>query len=304
MSESMGFSVRIFIPTGEPEGLRVIEKSNWTGQGLFFPRTRYSEASRREELKRTGVYLLWDIGESGQSRAYVGEGDSLRPRLDRHQKKKDFWTHAVAFTSKDENLNKAHVQYLESRLIQLAGEAKRCELDNENVPNPPSLSEPDKADAELFLADMLLCLPVLGVSFFKKTGEPASADQGPSPLAKESVPSSSGNRESTALFLRAKGIEAEGYEDAGGFVVRSGSQAVKDEAPGIRASRSDLRKKLVDQGVLEDRGSAFAFAQDWEFNSPSMAAGVLLGMSRNGRTAWQDRNGRSLKEIQEAALDS
>ncbi len=62
---SQGFSVRIFIPSGNPDGLRIIEKSNWIGQGLFFPRALFPEARQRDELKRTGVYVLWGPGESG-----------------------------------------------------------------------------------------------------------------------------------------------------------------------------------------------------------------------------------------------
>ena len=113
-----GFSVRIFIPGGEPDGLRIVEKSNWTGQGLVFPRAQFAEARQRPELKRTGVYILWGPGETGQlPRAYVGEGDAVLPRLDQHAKSKDFWTHAAVFASKDQNLNKAHVQYLEARLV-------------------------------------------------------------------------------------------------------------------------------------------------------------------------------------------
>ncbi len=120
MSRTPGFSVRIFIPTGEPEGLRLVEKSNWTGQGLVFPRAQFAKARQRPELRRTGVYLLWGMGERQLPRVYVGEGDGVLARLDSHAKAKDFWTHAAVFTSKDENLNKAHVQYLESRLVILA----------------------------------------------------------------------------------------------------------------------------------------------------------------------------------------
>ncbi|MFN3327112.1 MAG: GIY-YIG nuclease family protein, partial [Bryobacteraceae bacterium] len=166
---SQGFSVRIFIPSGNPDGLRIIEKSHWIGQGLFFPRALFAEARQRDELKRTGVYVLWGPGESGQLlRIYVGEGDSVLSRLDQHAKQKDFWTHAVVFTSKDQNLNKAHVKYLEARLVQLAADAKRAELDNGNIPQLPTLSEADKADAEAFLQDMLLCLPLLGLNVFEK----------------------------------------------------------------------------------------------------------------------------------------
>lgn len=143
----------------------------------------------------------------------VGEGDVVRPRLDQQAKQKDFWTHAVVFTSKDQNLNKAHVQYLEARLVALAAEAKRAELENGNAPQLPALSEADAADAEEFLADLLLCLPVVGVNLFErsKVGAPKSRE----------------------LILKAKGIEARGVDSAEGFVVRgiAGSQGRSDVDP-------------------------------------------------------------------------
>ena len=285
MSEALGSSVRIFIPTGEPEGLRVIEKSNWTGQGLFFPRAIYSEVRGWEELKRTGVYILWSPSESGQlPRAYVGEGDALLDRLDSHARNKDFWTHVVVFISKDQNLNKAHVQYLEARLVRLAAEARRCELDNANVPQIPSLSDADAADAKLYLADMLLCLPIVGVSFFEK------------PRTQE--------KKRQDLFLKAKDISARGYEDAGGFVVRSGSQAVKDEVASIHAYLSNQRKALLSHGLLEDDGTVYRLVQDYVFSSPSTASGVLLGRPSSGLADWKDGNGRSLRRIQEATFES
>jgi hypothetical protein len=281
MNGVRAFSVRTYIPSGNPEGLRIVEKSNWTGQGLVFPRTQFGEARERDELRRTGVYVLWGPGESGQlPRVYVGEGDSVLSRLEQHAKQKDFWTHAVVFTSKDQNLNKAHVKYLEARLVQLAAEAKRSELDNGNVPQAPVLSEADAADAEAFLADLLLCLPIIGLNVFEKTKAVGS--------------------KSHDLILRAKGVEARGQEAAEGFVVRAGSQAVKREVPSIHAYLSGLRRALVEQGVLEDVGSCYRLSQNYTFNSPSTAAGVLLGRSANGRIEWKDAQGRTLREIQEA----
>lgn len=280
--QAVGFSVRIFVPGGEPEGLRLVEKSNWTGQGIVFPRAQFADVRKREEIQRTGVYILHGPSESGQlPLVYIGEGDNVLARLDSHAKNKDFWTHAVVFTSKDQNLNKAHVQHLESRLVGLAAGAKRCELENGNVPRPPSLSEADIADAEGYLADLLLCLPVVGVSFFDKPRE--------------------SKRESNDLFLRGRGVEARGYDGAEGFVVRAGARAVKDEVPSIHNYMSTLRSTLIEKGVLEDAGEHYRLAQDYTFNSPSTAGGVLLGRTCSGRTEWKDANGRSLKEIQEAA---
>ncbi|WP_019559504.1 GIY-YIG nuclease family protein [Caldimonas manganoxidans] len=161
MTEKRAFSVRIFVPMGDPEGLRIIEKSNWTGQGLMFPRAIFAEVRQRPELQRAGVYVLWGPGVFGQlPRIYVGEGDFLRARLDQHHKQKDFWTHAIVFTSKDQNLNKAHVQYLEARLVSLASQARRAELDNGNVPQLGSSSfrvEPNSHNDSWSLSPVGMC---------------------------------------------------------------------------------------------------------------------------------------------------
>ena len=281
----LGFSMKIFVPAGDPEGIRVVEKSNWTGKGIVFPRSLLPEVRRRKELKLPGVYVLWEAGGSGQlPRTYMGEGNKLLQRLNSHANSKDFWTHGVAFISKDKSLNKAHVQYLEARLMQLADEAKRCDLDNANVPQIPALSDADKADAELYLADMLLCLPIVGVSFFEKPRGTAE--------------------KSRELFLSSKGIQACGYEEPGGFVVLAGSQAVKNEVTSINTYFSDQRKALLNQKLFEDTGTTYRLVGDCIFTSPSTAASVLLGSNSNGRTEWKDAEGRSLKEIQAAEMET
>ena len=277
------FSVRLFLPGGDPHGVKIVEKSNWTGTGLVIPRTLFGETRVRSELQRAGVYLLIGPGELSQlPRLYVGEGDPIGPRLDSHAKAKDFWTHLVGFTSKDQNLNKAHVQFLESRLIELARAAKRCTLDNGNSPTAPSLSEADAAEVEGFLADVLLCLPVLGYGFF----EPAPS---PAPSAME-------------FFLAGRGIHARGYESATGFIVRAGSCASKSEVKSIHNYMHDLRQSLIEQGVFAEKGECYEVTQDYAFNSPSTASGVMLGRTSNGRAEWKTKDGRTLKSVQDAEV--
>jgi len=248
----------------------------------------FGESKTREELSRTGVYLLVGPSESSALQVlYVGEGDPVKPRLEEHAKKKDFWTHAVVFTSKDTNLNKAHVQRLESRLVELAQAAKRCILDNGNVPKPPSLSESAEAEVEGFLDDLLLCLPILGYSLFE-TESAASA-------------LSSTNAGGRMLYLKSKGIEATGRDTPAGFIVYAGALMVGDDmiAPSMhdymRAIRSDLQR----QGVFVTDGAGFKLKQDYTFNSPSMAACVMLGRAANGRVEWKAKDGHTLKEIQD-----
>jgi hypothetical protein len=285
-----GFSVNVFLPTGDPEGLKVVEKSNWTGRGLVIPRAMFGEGKSREELGRTGVYLLVGPSEaSALPSLYVGEGDPIRPRLEQHLKNKEFWTHAIAFTSKDTNLNKAHVQRLESRLVELAKNAKRCVLDNGNMPAPPSLSEADEAMAEGFLDDVLLCLPILGYSMFE-TGAAAAARS---------------NEET--LHLSAKGVEATGKDTAAGFVVFARSMAVGDDkvVPSVIKhfpAVKELRDELIRQQVLVPQADNLLLTIDYTFSSPSMASSVVLGRTSNGREVWKTRDGRTLKQIQEAEV--
>jgi hypothetical protein len=290
-SQRRGFSVNVFLPAGDPEGLKVVEKSNWTGRGLVIPRPMFAESRSRPELERTGVYLLVGPSETSSLPAlYVGEGDPVKPRLDQHARNKDFWTHAVVFTSKDSNLNKAHVQRLESRLVELASTAKRAALENGNMPTPPSLSEAEEAFAEGFLDDILLCLPILGYALFE-TAETATAGT-------EAYDSGV-----ATLHLRAKGIEATGADTPAGFIVRAGSKAVRDDkmAPSTHANMRELREELVRQNVLVPDGECLRLTQDYLFASPSLAAGVMLGRPANGRVEWKTPDGRTLKDVQNAA---
>lgn len=248
---------------------------------MVFPRVLLSEARKRRELSRTGVYiLLGPPEESGLPRVYVGEGDAIKPRLEQHAAKKDFWTTCIAFTSKDENLNKAHVQFIESRLVELAANAKRCVLDNGNIPALPSLSEADAADAEGFLAEILLCCPLLGLSVFSTTAASPKAGR--------------------QLFISAKGIKAQGVESPKGFVVHAGSEVVKTEVPSCPAHANKLRAALVANGVLKPSDGGFVFTQDYAFDSPSTAAAVVQGRNANGRIDWKLKDGTTLKDLQEA----
>jgi hypothetical protein len=202
--------------------------------------------------------------------------------LEQHVKRKEFWSHAVIFTSKDDSLNKAHVQYLEARLVELAAEAKRVDLANENTPKRRTLSEADRAVAEAFLQDMRLCLRLVGLNFFEK-GKGAG-------------------EKSYDLVLKAKrkGIEAWGQTTGQGFVVRAGSRAVKNESDLLSRGYRKIRQDLLARGTFADEGSYYLLTQDCTFRSPSAAATVLLGRSANGRREWRDAQGRTLKEIQEA----
>lgn len=285
MSDARPTSIRIFLAEGVPEGLRIVEKSNWTGRAVVAGRAQLGQALARDELNQPGVYVLTGPAEEGAPRLYVGEADVLRERLRQHVAGKDFWTRFVAFTSTNEGLNKAHVRYLESRLVELAKTANQWSLDNRSAPSPPPLSEPDRADAEWFLQEMLVIFPLLGVDAFE-----TAAGQAREPETAECE---------QLLVLNERGAKARGREVGDGFVVFEGSQARATEVASIHEYMRDLRQQLRERDVLRVEGDSLIFTQDFRFNSPSTAAGVLVGGSANGRITWKDEQGRTLKALQE-----
>lgn len=165
-----GYTIRIFVADGDPEGVRVIDQMNWTGTGIVFPRGLWPKVKARKEFDRAGVYILVGYAENDDElpRLYVGEGDGIRARIDLHDQKKEFWTWGISFTSNAGALNKAHVQWLEYGLVQRAKEAGQCILDNGNAPQAPALSEHEEADVAGFLDQMLRILPLVNLRAFEK----------------------------------------------------------------------------------------------------------------------------------------
>ncbi|MGP9508165.1 GIY-YIG nuclease family protein [Halomonas sp. AOP43-D1-39] len=283
-------SIRIFLADGTPEGLRIVEKSNWTGRAVVANRSQLERALARSEMAQPGVYVLTGQTEDGAAKLYVGEADALGDRIKQHVSGKEFWTRVVAFTSTNEGLNKANVRYLEASLLALAKTANQWALDNGTFPAPPPLSEADRADAEWFLAEMLVIFPLLGIDAF----EAASSQAAASSLEQVEPP--------LTLYLNERGAEGAGREVADGFVVLKGSLARAEETLSIHDYMREQRQLLQERGVLAPQDGKLVFTQDFRFSSPSAAAGVLVGGSANGRLAWKDANGKTLKAIQDVRL--
>jgi len=163
------FTIRIFVPDGDPDGVRLIDRMNWTGLGLVFPRTKWMDVRQRPELQRTGVYIL--VGYNDQDddlpTLYIGQADGVRNRIESHYNAKVFWDWGTVFVSNSGGLNRAHVTWLEYALVKRAIDAKRCYLDNGNSPQEPALSEAEKADTRAFLKEILQILPLVGLRAFE-----------------------------------------------------------------------------------------------------------------------------------------
>lgn len=275
-------TIKIFLVHGDPKRLRTAELSNWTGKAVAGPRSEFDSVLDREESRNSGVYFLTGIDpETGKVAVYVGEAESIGERVKGHLDR-DFWNHIAFFTSKDENLTKAHIRYLEGRLIEQAKKAGRAEVKN-NQGSGSKLPESDREDMEIFLEKIHQLLPVLGVEVLVPTTSTAA-----------------GRNETATLSCEIKGFKATGYLTPNGIVVLAGSQAVLTERPSAQKYPwpINMRQQLKDQGSLKEKADHLLFTKDIEFSSPSAAAAVIHGGSANGLTAWKNKDGKTLKELE------
>jgi hypothetical protein len=146
------YTIRIYVPDGDPEGLRIIDQMNWTGLGIIFPRQDWSTIKLRADFSKPGVYILVGyVTDDDLPTLYIGQGDIVRARIDSHVQNKEFWSRAVIFVSSAASgLNRAHATWLEHALIKRATEAGRCHLENGNEPQEPNFQKLRKPILRLF----------------------------------------------------------------------------------------------------------------------------------------------------------
>lgn len=289
-----GRSIRLFLVDGNPTGIRTAEVGLSTIKGVYIPRGGLELFAKREEARRTGVYILAgaDPATPGRTKVYVGEADEVLTRLVAHDNdlEKDFWDRAVAFVSKDQNLTKAHVRYVEARLIDLASRARRATIDNKTKPPGGKLPEADVAEMEDFIWQVNLLLSTMGIDAF---------DQVPS----ASVATSESNRLDRPTFLMAgSGYSATCVVIDGEFVVQRGSTARIEEANSLGESTRAKRQELLASGVLVPARGAWEFTQDYAFGSASATAQVVCGANVNGRTSLKTKEGMTFAAWQERQI--
>ncbi|TXH04996.1 MAG: GIY-YIG nuclease family protein [Nevskiaceae bacterium] len=310
-----GKTVRIYLADGSASGVRHAEITNWSGQALACPRTRFTDLKAWPETNRPGVYFLFGLDEeSGRDVAYIGEAEVVIERISSHVSGKDFWTDLVAFTSKDDNLTKAHVRYLESRLVQLAQNAGRYILTNSVSPQPASLPRADQDAMEDYIESLGMLLAALGHKVLVPlTTKPASPSSQPNATATsridlttptEASPIPATSKEPTNYSLRVGRIYATAQKTNEGLVVLAGSEAAPDSQPSLSSGYRAIREKLIASGALLVADGKARFSRDHLFRSPSQAAAVIVGYSINGRDAWKAEDSRTWGQIEDAAAQS
>ena len=283
MSKPAAKTIQIFLPDGNARSVRIAEITSRTVQAIQIPRSKLKAAESRDEVQRVGVYFLFGEteDEAGKPVAYVGEAENCYQRLAEHHRSKEFWNTAVAITSKTMSFTKAHARYLEYDCIRKARDADRFRLENHQTPVEPHIPEPMLAELRDNFGTIRALLSVLGFPILE-------------PLT------SKGKQKSTPRILQCsgKGAEAHGEYTEDGLVVFEGSTANPQTVPSAGDSTRRRRERLQEDGVLQSNGTLLVFQEDHAFNSPSGAAGVVLGRSANGWREWTDERGRTLDELE------
>ena len=285
-----GKTIKLFLMDADPNGRIICELSNWTGKAYRIPRGKVKDCVNREELKSTAVYILFGGAESSakKPKAYIGEAENVYNRLVQHISEKEFWNEAVVFISKDENLNKAHIKYLESRLFELASDVGRYEIQNGNKPTRSSISESDQAEMEEFIEYVRMLVNTLNFKVFE-------------PFFKESTSVESDFEE---LYLQgARGAAGRGKRVVDGFVVFKDSETAFSTVPSFPKGFSSLRDELIENEVIKEEQGKLIFFTDYLFSSPSSAAAIIMGRNANGLIEWKDKSGKSLKDIESGEIE-
>ncbi len=285
-----GRQIKIYLADGAVTGVRHAEIVNWTGQALALPRNRVKELADWQEVHKPGVYFLFGIDEqTGNDAVYIGEAEHVGQRIQQHVAKKDFWHEAVCFSNKDENLTKAHVKYLESRLVDISKNTKRYQLLNGNQPPQAVLPRGDRDAMEEFLANIRLLLGALGYRVLE-------------PLTKHLTHLDSQIEEKddaiTLLNLKAKKYQAQAQLTDEGLVVLAGAEAATNSTASLSNGNAKKRALMLEKGQFKLQEGKYLLQDDMLFTSPSQAASVLLGYPCNGLDYWQDQQGKSLKQLE------
>ncbi len=276
-------TIQIFLPSGEPRGLRIAEITTRIVQVFEVPRSLLQDFVAMPESEQVAVYFLVGHDDQGEGdRVYIGQSSDVRARLQKHDsdKNKDFWQRVFVLVSRTNSLTQTHALFLEWCCLQEAGKAGRYVIENGNAGSKPHTPAPLQADCLEIFATGRVLLATLGVPLFD-------------PVAQ------AGRRASDDEFgCTAGGAEARGVYTTEGFVVLKGSIGRLANVPSIRGTSSErMRDDLLAKKVMEARGDKVVFIQDHLFGSPSMAAIAVLGRSANGWVEWKTEDGKTLDEI-------
>lgn len=277
--KSLGKTIQIYCPEGEPRGVRIAEITTRIVQAIVVPRAKLRQGLARPELGGVGLYLLFGETETGGAPlAYIGEAEDCCARFRQHNRTKDFWNVGVAIVSRTASFTKAHGKLLEWLAIEQATKTGRYQLDNGNAGGEPAVPEWMRAEVAEVFETMEVLLGTLGFPIFEPAADYIAGGQ-------------------SVFVCRRGGADARGVYNEEGFVVLKGSIARRDMTTSAQDTVGPRREEMISSGALVAVKGGYRFVRDVPFSTPSAAAAIVTGGSANGWVEWKNEQGQTLDEV-------
>lgn len=243
------------------------------------PRSNLSYLNTQQKLQKPAFYILLGEDEATKPKAYIGETENFRERVKDHDSKKAFWHKALIFVSKDADMTKVDVQYLEHIAIATAKKANSFILsDNKQIPKAPNLPEHQQNSMDEFFEDVKFLASFIGCNIFE-ISQPKSEH---------------------LFYTKGRGCNATGFYSSDGFTVLKGSVIAKSVVPSF--NWKEKREKMIKE-YTSDENSMLTLTSDKTFSSPSTASDFCIGSSNNGWLVWRDEDGNTLDSVYRKQLD-
>jgi hypothetical protein len=279
-------TIQIYLPGGDPRGIRVADITTLTVQVIEVPRKLLPDFIKMPQSDQEALYFLFSEVEDGteQKKVYFGQSGDLRHRLTTGHRDRD-WERVLVLVSRTNSLTRTHALFLEWHCIQASRMAGRYADENGNAGSKPHTPAPLEADClEIFETGRSL-LATLGYPIFDpvaKAVEHSKADE--------------------IFYCTGSNANGRGQYTQEGFVVLKGSIGRKENVPSIVGKATErFRVKLLESGVMREEGDTVIFEKDHLFGSPSMAAIALMGRTANGWLEWKNEDGQTLDELKRQA---
>ncbi len=279
-------TIQIFLPGGDPQGIRVAEITTRILQVIEVPRKMLGDFFQMPESSQVGVYFLFGESEEEEPTVYIGQTGDLKQRLGEHNRKKDFWESALVVISRTNSLTQTHAVFLEWFAIDANRKAGRYSDKNGNSGSKPHTPPPLEADCLEIFDTAKTLLATLGYPIFAPVASHTPADQ------------------AETLYCLTSGTDGRGQYTTEGFVVLKGSSGLVRKPAASRRFAENIREKLVKNNTCKIDGERIVFLKDHLFKSPSSAGAALVGRNLNGWTVWKDNDGRTLDELKRQTDDT
>ena len=275
----MGKTVTTYLIDGDPLGTQYLFISNKICQMFVVPRSNLSYLNEQEKLQKPAFYILIGENEETKPQAYIGETENFKERVKDHDSKKAFWQKALIFVSKDADMTKVDVQYIEYKAITEAKKANAFVLsDNKQIPKAPNLPEHQQDSMDEFFEDVKFLASFIGCNIFE-VSQP---------------------KEEHLFYTKGRGCNAKGFYSSDGFTVLKGSTVAKTMVPSF--NWKEKREKMLQDYTSTENG-ILVLTSDKTFSSPSTAADFCIGSSNNGWLVWKDKEGNTLDSVYRKQLD-